>query len=518
MTRLLLVPVLLPYAGAAACVLLRQRLRAQRAVSLAVASAVLASALALVVGTLEGPLAVRVGGWPAPIAITLVIDTFAALVLSGAAVAAVAALAAAAADGADRSRTYHPVALAMLAGVGLAFTTGDLFTLFVSFEVLLVGSYVLLTDDLRGRGLRAGVAYVAVNLTASVLLVAGIGLIYSAVGTTNLGDLARVGLGGTAPLGAALVLTAVAVKAGVAPVHGWLPVAYGRTAPAVAGLLSGVLTKVGVYALYRLVTLLDVDGAVVAGLLATLAILSMLLGVVSAVGRSDLREILAFHSTSQVGYMVMGLALLDPLALAAGTVFTIHHSVVKSGLFLTAGAVERERGSGRLSVAGGLVRQRPAIAAAFGVLALALAGLPPFSGFVPKLGLLRAAAEQEAWLLAAASVVTSVLTLASMVKIWQGGLGEGIVEPADSTDVSAPTSSSGGRVAVPAGAAADDGPAAPPTTRRPAAVGPAIGLAAVAVVLGLTAGPLLEVAVTAAEGLLDPAVYIETVGTGVELP
>jgi multicomponent Na+:H+ antiporter subunit D len=507
-TRLLLVPVLLPYVGAALAVLLRSDVRAQRAISLVVTATIVATAVVLAVVTLDGPLAVRVGGWPAPIAITLVADTFSALILAAAAVAALAALAAAASDGADRSRTFHPVAMAMLAGVGLAFTTGDLFTLFVSFEVLLVGSYVLVTDDLRVTGMRAAVSYVAVNLTASAMLVAGVGLVYASVGTVNLADLARAGLDGTAPLGAALVLAAVAVKAGMAPVHGWLPTTYSTTSPAVAALLSGVLTKVGVYSLYRLVTLLDVGGLTL-GLLSALAILSMLLGVVSAMGRGSFREILAFHSTSQVGYMVMGLVLMTPLGLAGGILFTMHHSVVKGGLFLTASAVERERGSGRLSRAGGMMRQRPAIAAAFGVLALALAGLPPFSGFVPKLSLLRAAADTEAWLLAAASVFTSVLTLASMVKMWQGGLGDRVVEPATTTRQKVP---------VPAGGAADSGPAAAPVATRRAAAGPALGLAALALLLGLGAGPMLSVAERAAEGLLDPTAYLEQVGTGVVLP
>lgn len=507
MTRLLALPIALPLAAAAACVFSRGTL-VRRALGFGATGAVLAYGLALVAATSGGQvLAAQMGGWPPGIAIALAGDLFSALMLVVAALMVLVCTAFAVSRGEDSHPFFHPLVLVLAAGMAGAFLTADLFNLFVFFEVMLIASYVLLTLSGSKDQVRAGAVYVTTNLLASTVLVGGVALAYGVAGTVNMAGLAQMaGTSGGLAVAGGLLLVAFGVKASLVPLHGWLPRAYPAAPPAVAALFSGLLTKVGVYALYRVYAVVFGGDPAFRGLLLAIAAAAMLLGVLGAVGREGMREILSFHITSQVGYMIMGLGLFGPLGLAGGIFYILHHIVVKTSLFLSAGAVETLEGTGQLNLLGGTARRRPVLAGAFALAAFSLAGLPPLSGFFAKLALVRAAFEEGGFWVAALSIGVSFLTLLSMVKIWNGVFwGERQDAPRAREEARVPLPVSGGAV----GLEATPPPAGDPG--RPGVVAPAVVLALVSAAVGVWAEGLFTLAARAAAGLVDPSAYVGAV-------
>jgi multicomponent Na+:H+ antiporter subunit D len=277
----------------------------------------------------------------------------------------------------------------------------------------------------------------------------------------------------------------------------------------VTALFSGLLTKAGVYVLYRLYSVVFAGDPSLRPAILTLALLTMVVGVLGAVGRGDVRGILAFHMVSQVGYLVLPIGLWSLAGVTAGLVYLLQYIVVKGALFLAAGAVETLTGTGRLKELGGMVRTRPWLAVGFLLPALALAGIPPTSGFVGKLLLLLAALDAEAWLAAALIVVVSLFTLLSMVKIWNGVFWGELTAPVEREGTVIPSG-----VVVPSGGAGTD---APPAVARPsrgrlvALIAPSVVLGFAVVLLGLVAPWLVDLVEPAAGSLLDPSGYLEAV-------
>jgi len=472
------VPILVPLLAAVA-LLPGPPPAPRRLVSLVGVVVTLAAGIALVVVTASGRvLPVQAGGWAAPFGITLVADSLAALmVLISGLVALVGLLFTLAAGREDR---YVAAGwLFLLAGVDWAFLTGDLFNLYVAYEVMLMASYFLLTHGTTRARAREAFGYVAINLLASTFFLFAVALLYSATGTLNMAQLAeRVPQAAPGPVRAAatMLLLAFGTKAAIFPLFFWLPHAYAIPPGGVAAFFGGMLTKVGVYSLFRVFTIVfRSDGP--DPLLLWSAAGTMLLGVLGALAQDDIRRILSFHIISQVGYMLMGLALASQLGVTGGIFYILHHIVVKVGLLLVGGAIEESQGTGRLDQLSGLARTNGALALVFLICALSLAGVPPFSGFWAKLLLIRAGLEADQPGIVAVSVVVSVLTLMSMMKIYGGAFW---------------------------------GPGAP--RRAPARlVLPAALLACVTVAVGLQARVLHDLSATAAGHLTAPVTYINTV-------
>jgi multicomponent Na+:H+ antiporter subunit D len=507
-TRVLVpLPVLLPLLGAAATLLVGRHPRMQRAISIGVLAAVLAVSVALLLqADAHGAEAVAVGGWPVPLGIVLVVDRLAALMLVVAATVALGVLVFAvgqgSADGSEQTplSIFHPTFLVLVAGVGNAFLAGDLFNLYVGFEILLMASYVLLTLGGTGARVRAGITYVVVSLLSSLLFLAGIGLAYAATGTVNLADLA-VRLAhvpdGVRLLIEAVLLIAFCIKAAVFPLSAWLPDSY-PTAPApVTAVFAGLLTKVGVYAVIRTRTLLF-PGGELHDLLMWAGLATMLVGILGAVAQTDIRRMLSFTLVSHIGYMVFGIGLGTAAGLAGAIFYVAHHIAIQTTLFLVAGLVERTAGTTSVERLGGLARRSPLLALLFGVPALNLAGIPPLSGFIGKLGLIEAGAAEgsaTAYLLVAGSVVTSLLTLVAVSRVWTRAFW---------------------RAPTPAGVGVVDGAwvESPVAEREPlprVMLGATAALAAVTVALTVLAGPLYGIADRAAADLLDRTPYLEAV-------
>lgn len=430
MSALVPLPVLLPILGAGASLALSSYPRVQRWLSLLVLVAVVAvAAVLLVQADQEGPQTVWIGGWPETLGIVLVADRLAALMLLVSAIVTLAVLAYSVAQGMTEDEegapisVYHPTFLVLVAGVANAFLAGDLFNLFVSFEMLLFASYVLLTLGGTATRLRAGTIYVLVNLLSSTLFLISLAVVYAATGTLTLAHLAvrleelpdHVSL-----LVQLLLLTTFGIKAAVFPLSFWLPDSY-PTAPApVTAVFAGLLTKVGVYAILRVQTLLFPDSPLT-DLLLWAALLTLLVGILGAVAQSDIKRMLSFTLVSHIGYLVMGIALASRLGTAGTTFYVVHHITIQTALFLVLGLVERRAGSTALMRIGGLARIAPLLAVLFFVPAMNLAGIPPFSGFIGKVGLFQAAQADDGWLawtLVGAGALTSLLTLYAVAKTW----------------------------------------------------------------------------------------------------
>jgi multicomponent Na+:H+ antiporter subunit D len=464
-------PVLLPLLGAAGALLVGRHPRTQRALSLLVLTAVLAvSVVLLLQADSSGPTAVSVGGWPVPLGIVLVVDRLSALMLVVASTVALGVLVFAvgqgSADGSEETplSIFHPTFLVLIAGVSNAFLAGDLFNLYVGFEILLMASYVLLTLGGSAPRVRAGITYVVVSLTSSLIFLAAIGLVYASTGTVTMAQLA-IRLGelpdGMQLLLQSMLLIAFCIKAAVFPLSAWLPDSY-PTAPApVTAVFAGLLTKVGVYAIIRTQTLLFPGGGL-DDLLMWAGLATMIMGILGAVAQTDIRRMLSFTLVSHIGYMVFGIALGTAAGLAGAVFYVAHHIAIQTTLFLVAGLIERQGGSTSVNRLGGLAKRSPLLAVLFFVPAMNLAGIPPFSGFIGKLGLLEAGVADGsplAMTLVAGGVVTSLLTLLAVARVWTRAFWRpASQEPfADTAAAAASDAGTDDREPVPVGADGSDG-------------------------------------------------------------
>lgn len=386
----------------------------------------------------DGRILVLQGGdWPAPFGITIVVDPLAALMLATTALVLLATfLYCNDPPRENASGLFHPLFHLLALGVQWCLVAGDLFNLFVAFEIMLMASYALLVLGTSRAQMRQAYKYVLINLFGSTLFVTCCGLIYGHVGTLSLPDLARLSHGGHLPAGmvpvAVVLLLVFGLKTAIFPLWFWLPDAYPTMPAGLGGLFGGLLTKVGAYVMIRVFVMVfgpaDSDIAhVLRPLLIVIAGVTMFLGVLGAVSMNSVRRILSIHIISQVGYMMLGVGLGIAIGLTtdhrewavAGVIFfVLHNMVVKSSLFLCGGLMSRHAGSDELGSLGGLARRAPWLAALFLIAALSLAGLPPLSGFFAKFVLIRESMRGEYYLLAGIALATSVLTLMSMVKIW----------------------------------------------------------------------------------------------------
>ncbi|SFR88675.1 multicomponent Na+:H+ antiporter subunit D [Microbacterium sp. cf046] len=503
-----LVPLLvtLPLLGAAIALIAGRHRRTQVAVSVITLTVVLviAAVLLVVVDAADAPIAVSVGNWPIPFGIVLYVDRLAALLVVVSSVVLLAVLlfsvGQGAADNDDDTPVsiFHPSYLILAAGIFTAFIAGDLFNLYVGFEILLVASYVLITLGSTESRIRTGVVYIVVSLVSSILFLAAIAVIYGALGTVNMVQISERMTQlpqQTQTVLHVLLLLAFSIKAAVFPLSFWLPDSY-PTAPApVTAVFAGLLTKVGVYAMIRTETLLFSENDV-NFVLMIVALATMIVGVLGALAQAELKRILSFTLVSHVGYMVFGLAIATPAAIGATIYYMVHHIVVQTTLFLAVGLVERRAGSTSILRVKGLMRAAPVIAVLYFIPAVNLGGLPPFSGFIGKYALFDAAAEVGTPImivLIVGGIVTSLLTLYALMRAWNLSFWR---EEEDSAETESRISYLG---AAPAAAVETERRVIPRIMTAATA-----GMVAVTVALTVFAGPLYEVCTRIGASLLQP--------------
>ncbi|GAA3749971.1 Na+/H+ antiporter subunit D [Leifsonia bigeumensis] len=513
----ILVPlvVLLPLLGAAVALTQAKHPRVQTLIAVGVLVAVLAIGVILLFAVdADGAIAVAIGGWDAPIGIVLVVDRLAALLLVVSAAVLLSVLVFSVGQGlADGDREtpvsiYYPTYLILATGVFNAFLAGDLFNLYVSFEILLVASYVLITVGGTELRIRAGITYIVVSLVSSIIFLAAIAMIYAAVGTVNIAQLAiRLG---ELPHDIQLVLhvmllVAFGIKAAVFPLSFWLPDSY-PTAPApVTAVFAGLLTKVGVYAIMR-TEMIMFPGDELGIPIMIVAALTMIVGILGAVAQADVKRLLSFTLVSHIGYMLFGIGLGTAAGLSAATYYVIHHITVQTTLFLGVGLVERQGGTTSINRLGGMLKASPLIGVLVFIPMLSLGGIPPFSGFLGKLALFEAGAQDGsilAWVLIASGALVSLLTLYALTRAWNMTFWRDADEVAD-YDNPLPVLSHVGVM----------------TEVRSARsiprimVGATAAMVALSVALTVFAGPLYDVSSRAGDNIDGPEYYITLVVTG----
>ncbi len=438
----------------------------------------------------EGIQVIQLGNWPAPFGITFVADLFSAimLIMSGLVGLMIAIYSLASIDKFRQRFSFFPLVNALLMGVNGAFLTGDVFNLYVWFELMILASFVLLTLGGTRAQMNGAVKYVSMNLVSSMLFLAGIGLLYGKAGTLNMADLAVKIHEADEPLllnsSAMLFFVAFSIKAAVFPFFFWLPASYHTPPIAITALFSGLLTKVGIYAMIRFFTLFFVQNQDFwHPLLLTLGGLTMVVGVLTAASQYDMRKILSFHIISQIGYMLMGLGLFTVLGIAGAIFYMVHNIIAKTNTFLISGIVHRIKGSYDLKAIGGLYKSHPFLSLLFLIAAFGLAGIPPLSGFVGKLILVMAGFDDANYLITAIAILVGLFTLFSMVKIWNEGFWKKQPDNALVTQNKVPFSM----------------------------YLPVVILAAGTIVLGVFAEYFVEIGKAAAQQLINPDEYIQKV-------
>jgi multicomponent Na+:H+ antiporter subunit D len=439
----------------------------------------------------SGPFTMVMGRWLPPFGIAFTADLTGALLSLAAAIAALAGGIYAAADISESGRRYgfYPLLMLLMAGVSGAFLTGDIFNLYVWFEVLLISSFGLLVLGSEREQIDGALKYAILNLIGTTLFLISVGYLYAIFGTLNMADIALKAtyLRDTAPLVtlASLFTLAFAMKAAAFPVNFWLPASYHTPRLVVSALFGGLLTKIGIYALLRvMVMLFPVEREELSLVIAISASLTMVLGALGALAQNDIRRMLGYVVISGIGAMMAGVAI-GTAAGVSGTVFYAVHSIVlMTALYLVAGHAARLGGAWTLSGLGGLYARAPWFSALALALFLAGSGLPPFSGFWPKLILVKSAIDIGAWWLAGSILLSGFIVTMAFGRVfllgwWRPASGEGVS-------------------------------AAASAARAPSML-PVALLTLLVTVFGLFPESLLHLSQRAAEGLANPAAYIQSV-------
>ena len=432
MPYLTVMPILLP-AVAAGLILILKRTGTQRAVALITLTALAVIAAVMIITVdIHGIQTVQMGGWEAPVGITLVSDRLSTIMVFVSSLVLLAVqwygISQGVRDGGDDEpvAVFLPVYMLLTMGVNLSFLAGDMFNLYVGFEVFLVASYVLLTLGASPGRVRFGIGYVMVSVASSMVFLFALGMVYAAVGTVNM---AQAGIrmeevpSGTRAAIFATLMVAFGIKAAIFPLDAWLPDSYPTAASLVTAVFAGLLTKVGVYAMIRVRTVVFTDGAL-DGLLMWVALFTMIVGIMGALAQNDIKRLLSFTLVSHIGYMIFGIALGSKAGLSGAIFYAVHHILVQTSLFLVVGLIERQAGAAQLRRLGSLIYTAPLIAILYFIPAMNLGGIPPLSGFLGKVMLIEAGAAQGtwlAWVLIAGAVVTSLLTLYAMIIVWSKG-------------------------------------------------------------------------------------------------
>lgn len=509
MNHWLVIPVVLPaFVGPLIVLAMRHDLVLQRVASTAATAAQLVLAVWLMLQAMGGEVQVyRLGNWAAPFGIVMVLDRLAAMMLVLTTVLGLVIQLYAIGSGWDRrGRHFHALWQFQLMGISGAFLTGDAFNLFVFFEVLLIASYGLMIHSGGELRLRAGVQYIVYNLAGSSLFLAALGTIYSVTGTLNIADLAvrvaQMPPDDTAVLriGAVLLMLVFAVKAALVPLHFWLPSTYAR-APGPAAALFAIMTKVGIYGIIRFFTLVFPAqgdfGRLTADILLPAAMVTLVVGQLGVLGARHMGRMAAFAALGSVGTVMIAVAQFHQPGLAAGLWYLIHSTLASAALFLVVDLIGNRRRDGSLWLRPAPpIAQAGIIAALYFAAAIAMAGLPPLSGFLGKLAILQAArAGENPALIWTLILVTSLfaivgLTRAGSLVFWKAHAAEAM--PPDRQEPDEPPHQ----------------PGFPSAGLALTAVGLLI---AAMVVLTVLAGPVLRYADATSRQLADPAPYIEAV-------
>ena len=486
-------PIIICLVAAGALMMVRKNVRQHAyAALIALGLLVVSTGLLLLSVVQDGPAVMTMGRWLPPYGITFAVDALGASFSFVASLLALAGAFYAVSDIDTTGRRYgfYPFLMLMMGGVIGSFLTGDIFNLYVWFEVLLISSFGLLILGSRHEQLDGALKYAFLNLVATTVFLIATGYLHAIFGTLNMADIARKApaLESTAPLLtlAALYLFAFGMKAAAFPANFWLPGSYHTPSIVVSAIFAALLTKVGIYAFLRVgFTLFPLERDIVAIVIAWVAGLTMVIGALGALAQDDIRRSFGFIVVSGIGVMFAGIAIGDATGLAGAIFYALHSMIAMMALYVLGGEIRRYAGANHLSKLGGLYAATPWLAAMAFALMLAVSGLPPFSGLWPKVLIVTSAIGVGAWWLAFAVLLTGFLTTLAMGRVFLFAFWR-------------PT---------------QDDTIMPEITAQDGRIGKITLFALVVPLLlvGLYPQPVMDLAYIAAEGLLNQNAYIDAV-------
>ncbi|WP_162417381.1 proton-conducting transporter transmembrane domain-containing protein [Cyclobacterium roseum] len=386
--------------------------------------ALLISILLLIKVNQEGIQTMQAGGWIAPFGITFVADTFSALLVLLTAISglAVSVFSVGSIRNARVRFGYFPILHLLIMGLSGAFLTGDIFNLYVWFEIIIISSFVLITIGGEKAQLEGAIKYVAMNLLASVVFLTAIAILYGLTGSLNMADLslqvAKVENRGLVNVTAILFLVGFGIKSAVFPLYFWLPASYHTPPPAISAIFGGLLTKVGVYAMLRVFTLIFVPDTFLTTVITVMAMLTIFSGGVGALMQNNIRKVFSYLIICHIGFMLAGLGIYSTLALAGAVFYLVHDIVVKTNLFMVSGLVFKIKGTYSMRLLGGFYKEQPLMSLLMAIPLFSLVGIPPLSGFWGKLLLIQGAMNSSNILLIGFILLGSFLTLFIIAKLW----------------------------------------------------------------------------------------------------
>lgn len=425
MNNTVILPIIIPVVMGLLLVVFPKNIRFHRSMSIMAILALGIISILLMSDIKEnGIQTLQVGGWEAPFGISIVADMFSSLLLlSSSVVSLFCLLYAISSIGREREEHYfYPLFLFLIAGVNGSFLTGDLFNLFVCFELMLISSYVLISLGGTKRQLRESIKYILINVVSSFLFLLAIAYLYAMTGTLNLAHLslriAEVGQDGLMTTVALLFLIVFSMKAALF-LFFWLPGSYSAPPTAVAAIFAALLTKVGIYAIFRMFTLVFYHEPQITHLfIGILAAATMILGALGAIAYPDIKKILTYNVVVGVGFIMAGLASFTIYGVTGSIYYLIHDIIIKALIFLLGGTIILLIGTSKLNEISGLIRNHPYLGWMFFIAALSLAGIPPLSGFLGKVFITRGTFEANYFWLGAIGLITSLMVLYSVMKIF----------------------------------------------------------------------------------------------------
>ncbi|GAB3009835.1 Na+/H+ antiporter subunit D [Cyclobacterium sediminis] len=386
--------------------------------------ALVISILLLVKVNTEGIQVMQAGGWAAPFGITFVADTFSSLLVLLTAIAglAVSVYSVGSIRNARVKFGYFPIFHLLIMGLSGAFLTGDIFNLYVWFEIIIISSFVLLTIGGEKAQIEGAIKYVTMNLLASVIFLTAIAILYGLTGSLNMADLslrvAEIENRGLVNVTAVLFLVGFGIKSAVFPLYFWLPASYHTPPPAISAIFGGLLTKVGVYALLRVFTLIFVPDAFLSTVIMVLAIFTILSGGIGALIQNNMRKVISYLIICHIGFMLAGLGVYSSLAIAGAIFYLVHDIVVKTNLFMVSGLIFKFKGTYSMRLLGSFYKEHPKLSLLMAIPLFSLVGIPPLSGFWGKLLILQGAIEQTNILVVVFVILGSFLTLFIIARMW----------------------------------------------------------------------------------------------------
>lgn len=448
-----------------------------------------------------GAITLQLGNWKAPFGITFVADTLSAvMVLLTATVALAVGIYSTSAINISRIKYgYFIIFHFLIMGLLGAFLTGDIFNLYVWFEVVIISSFVLLTLGGKKRQMESAVKYVTMNMLASTIFLTAIGILYGITGSLNIADLAHqvaiVENRGLVTVTALLFFVGFGIKSAVFPMYFWLPSSYHTPPSAIGAIFGGLLTKMGVYSMFRVFTIVFQPDDFVLGVFVVIAILTMISGALGAINKRNIRRILSYFIVCHIGYLIAGFGLYTELAFVGVIFYLIHDVIVKSNLFMMSGLIQKIRETQDINRLGGLYKDYPKLSILFAVILFSLVGIPPLSGFWPKIMLFQEAFRLEQYALLGTLIFASFITLFIVARIWSEVFWKDLPKPnSEEIDHFAPFVSSG----------------------KVALILPVAALAAVSLFIGFNAPLIFEVSERVAHEMMNPSIYIESVLQGIK--